>query len=210
MKIRNQVFILTAAVCIPIVLMVGFLFWCVSYNPWGFSKVISPQEKAVRSRIIAAAESYLGANEQDGSHQTIIDVYNSHHPLAMDYEVTYTDSWCAAFVSAAAIEQGLTDIVPTECSCERQIELFKSIDRWQERDAYLPLPGDLIYYDWDDGRLLRESYGWSDHVGIVVATAGPFIMVIEGNKEDSVSYRYLSILHPGIRGYGLPDYTSKS
>ena len=43
-------------------------------------------------------------------------------------------------------------------------------------------------------------------MGIVVGTAGPFIKVIEGNKDDSVDYRIIPWSHPEIRGYGLPDY----
>jgi hypothetical protein len=32
------------------------------------------------------------------------------------------------------------------------------------------------------------------------------IQVIEGNKDDAVSYRYLFLNDPTIRGYGVPDY----
>ena len=33
------------------------------------------------------------------------------------------------------------------------------------------------------------------------------IKVIEGNKDDDVSYRYLFVNDPFIRGFGLPDYS---
>ena len=155
--------------------------------------------------LLKSAEACLGTMEGSETHHTIVDTYNAHEPLAQGYEVQYTDDWCATFVSFCAIETGLTDRIPTECGCQRQIGLWQQLDRWEEQDSYLPRTGDVIYYDWDV-RTLGNSTGWSDHVGIVVGTYGPFIKVIEGNKDDSVSYRYIIRWDPRIRGYGLPDY----
>lgn len=174
-------------------------------DPWGFYWKVSPQEASLRLSLVQRAESYLGCKEEDLSHAPIIDLYNSHEPLAMGYTVTYTDSWCAAFVSTCAIQEGLTEIIPAECGCERQIGLFQQLGRWQEDDSSIPLPGDIIYYDWDwEDR--GDCTGWSDHVGIVAGTKWPFLKVIEGNKDDCVSYRYLLINNKHIRGYGFPDY----
>ena len=39
--------------------------------------------------------SYLGCKEANGSHRKIIDLYNSHKPLARGYAVKYTDAWCS-------------------------------------------------------------------------------------------------------------------
>ena len=174
-----------------------------------YARDVSEAEKVRRDSFVAAATAKLGINEGDGSHKTIIDAYNAHKPLAQGYAVSYDDEWCATFVSTVSIECGMTDIIPTECSCERQIELWKSIGRWEENDNYLPLPGDYIYYDWDQLPKPGNCTGWSDHVGIVVGTAGPFIKVIEGNKDDTVAYRIIPKGYYQIRGFGLPDYTSK-
>lgn len=179
------------------------------FDPWGFYWKVSPEETSLRLQIVETAEDYLGANEHDGSHREIIDLYNSHEPLAMDYEVQYTDSWCSTFVSAVAVRCGLTDIIPTECGCERHIGLFQEIGRWEENDNAIPLPGDLIFYDWDQTER-GESAGWSDHVGIVIGTKWPFVKVIEGNKDDSVCYRYLLLGDISIRGYGKPDYAKRA
>ncbi len=177
------------------------------WDPWGFYRKVSEEEAALRMQVVTTAEKYLGCSEADGSHQGIIDRYNAHQPLAMGYEVQYTDSWCAAFVSAAAIECGLTEIIPTECGCQRHIALFQNLGRWVESDNAIPLPGDLIFYDWD-AEFFGDSTGWSDHVGIVVGTKWPFVKVIEGNRDDQVSYRILPLGHYQIRGYGKPDYTA--
>lgn len=175
------------------------------WDPWGFYWKVSDEEAALRMTFVETAEKYLGCRESDGSHRKIIDRYNAHEPLAMGYQVQYTDSWCAAFVSAIAIECGLTDIIPTECGCQRQIELFRHLGRWEESDSMIPLPGDLIYYDWNIEKK-GECTGWADHVGIVVGTKWPYIQVIEGNLKDSVGYHSLRIDDVQIRGFARPDY----
>ncbi|MCR5420944.1 MAG: CHAP domain-containing protein [Lachnospiraceae bacterium] len=158
-----------------------------------------------RSAMINQARAWLGKNEGDGSFKDIIDVYNGHTPLAKGYKMSYTDSWCAAFVSALAIKCGLTDILPTECSCERMINLYKNLSAWVENDAYIPLVGDLIFYDWgDDGQ--GDNTGWSDHVGIIESVVGNVLTVIEGNSSDMVKRRTVNINGKFIRGFATPFY----
>lgn len=185
-------------ICAAMALGIAIAGWCLL-------RQLHPEEAALRRQVVQTAENWLGANEADGSHQPIIDLYNTQEMLPRSYTVTYEDSWCATFASAVAMECGMTDIIPTECSCQQQIALFEALGCWEERDWYLPQVGDYIFYDWE-GPLLGANTGWSDHVGIVAAVYGPVIKVIEGNKDDSVSYRYVFPGHPGIRGYGLPDY----
>ena len=178
-------------------------------SPWGFYRAINAQEANMRWNLIHNAQHWLGANEADGSHRAILDIYNAQTSLPLGYTVQDTDSWCAAFVSTAAIQSGLTQIIPTECGCQRQIGLFEEIGRWDESDNAMPQPGDIIYYDWDQ-KNPGDATGWSDHVGIVVGVKWPFIKVIEGNKDDCVSYRIVPVGHKSIRGYGKPDYASVS
>lgn len=175
------------------------------FDPWSFYRKVPEAEAALRMTVVHTAENYLGCSEADGSHERIIDLYNSHEPLAMGYEMQYTDSWCAAFVSAVGISCKLTQIIPTECGCERQIELFRNLGRWEETDSAIPLPGDLIYFDWNMEEK-GECTGWADHVGIVVGTKWPFMKVIEGNFQDSVGYHYVLLDDVQIRGFAKPDY----
>lgn len=182
---------------VSLLMVFGFVWYCLRYS--------IPEGMALRQSVVSTAENYLGVNEADGSHRSVIDRYNAHIPRARDYEVTYSDSWCAVFGSMVAMEKELTDIIPPECSCEQQIKLFSEAGNWIETDWYLPKPGDYIYYDWNYATK-KDSRGWSDHVGIVVRTVGPVIQVIEGNKDDDVSCRYLFLNDPTIRGFGIPDY----
>lgn len=166
-------------------------------------------EKQIRQKIVDTALSYLGCKESDGSHKKIIDLYNSHTPRARGYKVTYTDAWCATFVSAVAIKCGLTDIMPTECSCTKMIQLYKNIGRWHEADNYKPQIADILMYDWNDtGK--GENTGTPEHVGIVISVNGENFTVLEGNYSNAVKKRQMNVNGRYIRGYCLPDYASKA
>ena len=166
-------------------------------------------EAEARQRVISIAVSWYGKKEADGSHRSVIDLYNGHRPLARGYKVRYTDAWCATYGSAVAIAAGYTDIIPTECGCGQMIAAFQAMDRWVENDAYIPSPGDYIFYDWDDTGA-GDCTGWPEHVGIVISVFGDVIKVIEGNKDDAVGYREIKVNGRYIRGYGVPDYGAKA
>lgn len=166
-------------------------------------------EIQLRKKYVDYAVTYLGCKESDGSHKKIIDLYNSHKPLAQGYKMKYTDSWCACYVSAMAIGTGLTDIIPLEVSCGRYITLAKNKGIWVEDDSYTPKMGDLILYDWDDTGKGDASSG-ADHIGIVVNVTGSTIKVIEGNNGDAVAYRTIQVNGRYIRGYVTPKYSSVS
>lgn len=160
-----------------------------------------------RNKIVHQAYLWLGYNESDSSHCEIIDLYNTQDPLPVGYKVKYDDAWCATFVSACAIAVGYTDIIPTECSCPRMIALFQKLGCWVEDDAYVPSPGDIIFYDWEDTGI-GDNTGVSDHVGIVEEVGKDTICVIEGNAGNGeVMRRYLKINGRYIRGFGVPKYT---
>lgn len=189
------------------VIVISLVLGYINQEPvYGFAREVSEREQQLRLSLVEAAESWLGSNEQDSSHRNIIDLYNQHEPLAQNYLVKYDDQWCATFVSASAIKAGLTSIIPTECGCQRQIDLLKELGAWEEADDYLPLPGDIIYYCRSNLDLTNDCTAWSDHVGIVVGTSGNRIKVIEGNFGDKVDYRYLQANAMIIRGFGVPQY----
>ena len=160
------------------------------------------------SKVVEQAQAWLGKNEADGSHKEIIDIYNTQRPLPRGYAVKYTDAWCATFVSAVAVKLGYTDIIPTECSCPKMIELLKNIGAWVEDDAFVPKPGDILFYDWDDNGV-GDTKGDSEHVGIVEKVEGDTITVIEGNYSNSVKRRYIKVNGRYIRGYGVPKYETE-
>ena len=206
---KKKMLLVPVAIIAAIILCSFSFFAYLQVADWGFCHDIPFTEQLERLCTVHTAELWLGSVEGFEEHEKILQIYNNHKPLAQGYAVTAEDSWCAAYGSCVAIERRLTDITPTECSCERQIGLWQERNCWVENDRYMPLPGDYIYYNWDARKIVAENTGWSDHVGIVVGTSGPFIKVIEGNKDDMVAYRIILRGDYRIRGYGLPDYASK-
>lgn len=157
------------------------------------------------SNIIKTAQSYIGYKESNGSHKKIIDIYNSRKVLPRGYEVKYTDSWCATFISALAIKCKYTTIIPIECSCHYMIKLAKSMQIWKESDLYRAKAGDLILYDWQDNGK-GDNTGVPDHIGIIEKVENDKYIVIEGNYDNEVKRRKISVNGRYIRGFIVPQY----
>lgn len=171
-------------------------------------KEVKKSVKKTASALLSQAKSWIGCKESDGTHKKIIDTYNAHTPLARGYKVKYTDSWCATFVSACAIKTGMTDLIPTECSCNQMITLMKKKGIWHENENITPKAGYIVFYDWqDDGK--GDNQGSSDHVGIVESVSEGVITIIEGNYQDSVKRRKISVNGRYLRGYGIPKYDAE-
>lgn len=167
-------------------------------------------ETQARQHILSIMQGWVGLKRADGSHKVIIDTYNEHKPLARSYAVKYTDAYCATTVSAAAIKAGFDDIIPLECGCGQLIELARKMGIWEESDAHVPEPADIILYDWEDNGI-GDNTGWPDHVGMVEKVAGSTITVIEGNMSGGVvGRRNLQVNGRYIRGYILPKYAGKA
>ena len=167
-------------------------------------------ETQLRNQVVSIMQGWIGCKESDGSHKQILNVYNSYKPLPRGAKMLNTYAWCAATVSAAFIKAVLTDIAPVECSCSQMISLYKKIGRWIESDSYVPKPGDLLMYDWDDKTGKGDCTGAPEHVGMVVSVTGKVIRVLEGNKNDAVEYRDVPVDGRYIRGFCTPDYAAKA
>lgn len=157
------------------------------------------------SKVVGLMQDWIGKNEYDGSHEEIIDIYNRQKQLPRGYKVKYTDAWCATGVSACFFELGYSALIPMECSCQKMIDISISMGIWQENDGYVPSPGDVIFYDWQDSGV-GDNRGYSDHVGIVEYVGGGKIDVIECNYRNAVNRRQLDINGKYIRGFICPRY----
>ena len=177
----------------------------------GFSMEADKKEDKVayyRSVIVEKAASYLGAKDYSPKHKEILAAYNSQKSLPRGYKMTVNDAWCATFVSAIAIMCGYTAIIPTECSCGYLVEKAKKMGIWQERDDYVPKPGDILLYDWDDGGS-GDDTGWPDHTGYVEKVSGNSFTTIEGNAgSGEVKRQTVKINQKNIRGFICPRYTA--
>lgn len=152
--------------------------------------------------IIRLASGYIGTATGDARHHEIIDAYNAHVPLAQGYRVTYTDSWCDAFVSALFIKSNAVQLIGgTECGVERHVGLFKNAGIWHDGSGIVPEPGDIIVFDW-------ENDDFADHIGIVEYVDGLVVHTIEGNSGNAgaVMRHAYCVGDDCIRGYARPRY----
>ncbi len=161
-----------------------------------------------RQAVVDLVESWIGKNEADGSYKSIINIYNSFTgKFPRNTKMEYSWAWCACCWSALAVALKYTAIMPIEISCYYLIEEAKKMGVWVENDAYVPKPGDAVLYDWNDtGK--GDCTGTPDHVGTVTYTnkeAGYFV-VTEGNYNDAVKKRTVSINGRYIRGFIVPKY----
>lgn len=154
--------------------------------------------------------SWVGKSRSAGTHHDIIDLYNSHKPLARGYAVTYSDAYCDTTISAVFIKLNAVDLIGgTECGVEAHVALFKKAGIWEEDGTVTPQPGWLIVYNWDDGS--QPNDGYSDHIGMVEKVSGNTITCIEGNMSGGiVGRRNIPIGYGYIRGYAKPKYASSS
>lgn len=166
-----------------------------------------------RDEFISTLTSWNGAVRGDAVHRQIVDAYNSFLPRPRGYRLSYTDDYCAATVSAAAILCGLTDVIPVECSCGEQIRAYQERGQWVEDDAHVPAVGEQIFYHWNDRKdyALTDCTGAANHTGIVTACDGRSITVFEGNKgaQHECAYRIVPVNGRYIRGFGVPRYPAE-
>ncbi len=112
--------------------------------------------------------------------------------------------WCAMFVSWVMNEAGVSGRYFRQFSnCDEGALYFGkgvpgggSFNLWRERKDYTPLPGDMIFFDWElDGNL--------NHVGIVEKVEGGYVYTIEGNSGNQVKRNQYKIDSDKIIGYAI-------
>ena len=162
-------------------------------------------ELELRLKAALTAAKWLGTKEGSADHRRILDIYNGIRPLPRGYTMKTTDAWCAAFVSAVAVEAGIGSIVPLECSCVLIIEGAMQIGIWVENDGHIPKVGDWVLYNWDAAKY-GDDTGAPDHIGIVVGVKDGEILVVEGNYDNAVKLRRIRVDDHRLRGFVCPRY----
>lgn len=149
------------------------------------------------ARMVALAQQELGVSENGNSNES---------PRVREYRSATAGAentpgpWCAYFVSWLAQQSGApvggggngTGYVPT-------LEAWgKQENRWFERGAQTPQPGDIVVFDW-------AGDGVGDHTGIVerVDSDGT-VHTIEGNSSNAVKRRDYSGTSNDIKGFVRP------
>lgn len=146
---------------------------------------------------LTTCKKYLGTREGTSKHKKIVDMFNSSK--LKTFPISYSDAWCSAYISAMAIESGCTDIIPISANCDEMYKKGVVMGIAIPKDKWIPKMGDIVFYDWNlNGEL--------DHVGAVETMSKNIIHVLEGNKNNSVSYRDINYKNATITKIIRPRY----
>ena len=85
------------------------------------------------------------------------------------------------------------------------VQGLKDRGKWIDGSAE-PVPGMIIFFDWDNKGSSGPQDGLSDHVGIVQKVENGKVYTVEGNSGDSVRTREYVNGHYEILGYAIPAY----
>ena len=188
-----------------------------------------------RKNVLSIAESQIGYKESERNFEFDGDAKKGYTKYGDWYGIKYGD-WCATFVSFCVHYAGVEDY-PIDCACQPWIRALgvnpADLDKpvyYHKASAYSPVPGDIIFYDWDavdeygnaiedyeeisrgilnaDGNPITDA----DHMGIVyevieATDSSPArVRCIEGNVEDCVGITERKLSDPVIKGYAkIPD-----
>ena len=110
--------------------------------------------------------------------------------------------WCDMFVSYCIREGGLSDY-PIEYSCTRHELLLKEAGYWRDWNAYIPSPGDLVFFTGEGRDDMLAA-----HAGIVEEVLPPTedeparMITIEGNVLSTGSVARMTRTFDRVIGYG--------
>ncbi len=159
--------------------------------------------------VIAIAESQLGYKESTRNFVIADDgTISGYTRYGAWYGDPYGD-WCASFCAFVLHYAGVDfDLFPVSKSAQRWVEGIsdKEIDRYAPAGAYVPKPGDLIFFDYDEFNDVAERE--ANHMGFVYEIiedeeGNPIrIKTIEGNTVDGVSIMEYDFDDETIMGFG--------
>lgn len=162
--------------------------------------------------LLAVAQSQLGYRESTRNFILAENGDKKGYTRYGDwYGIPYGD-WCAMFASFCLNYAGIEEF-PLHCNCRRWINVLEESGMYAEVDAYIPKPGDLVFFDHSRKSTTSENVPVKpDHVAIVAEVVPATqerpaeLITIEGNHNNSVCYETRELDDPRIIGYGiLPD-----
>ena len=146
------------------------------------------KEEVTRRKIVETALKEVGKTGE-----TYWNWYGFNHRV----------EWCCVFVSWVANENKVLNTkIPKFIWVKKGVDYYKAKDQLKKPREYTPLPGDIIFFDWNNNVVI-------DHVGIVEKVENGYVYTIEGN----VNYLYVKekkykLNSSYIYAYGVPDYAN--
>lgn len=155
-------------------------------------------ELEARLHYLVSLLRYTGAKEGSAHHAEILANYNNITPLPRNHKANKNDSWCAIFMNGGAWVLGYRNF-PWECSCTNIRNKAKSAGIWNEGWICTPKLGQWVIYDWkNDGKM--------DHIGAVCWVSGNKVFVVEGNYDNAVKIRVLTVGDINVEGFVDLDF----
>lgn len=154
-------------------------------------------ELEAREAVINKAYDYF-LNEERHTPGELIYSYNNlmKNYFKLDKFVELFDYWDCVFVSIIYSRCLLHHAIPIDSDTESQINSFKELGRWKDKD-YLPKPGDLVYF-------YNTKYIFT--VGIVLSSFEPDnsfkAIIIIKDKIRMIE----KLTRFGIIGFGIPNF----
>lgn len=155
-------------------------------------------ELEARNAYLVTLLGYVGVKEGSTLHAAILTDYNQIQPLPRQHRAVASDFWCAIFLNGQAWKLGYRGW-PWECSCTMIMKEAKRRGIWREGWTVLPKLGDWIIFDWGNN-------GTMDHIGAVCAIIGNAIWVVEGNYDNAVKIRRLTVGDGRVEGSVALDF----
>jgi len=147
-----------------------------------------------REKVLEIAKRELGVAEPRGDDK-YIRWYNHTEHAGFDMDVSWCAIWCSWVLRAAEIPE---ELCPNFASCTVCMNWAKEHDVWHDND-YSPLPGDLVFFDWN-------GKGKPSHVGIVTDANSVSVFTIEGNTSNMVAERSYDKDSSKLLGYIAINY----
>ena len=148
--------------------------------------------------LIAVSESQLGYHESTQNIAWTGEFEGGHYNRYGAWYGYPYGAWCAMFVSFCLYYAGIPkEVFPYDSGTINWVDTLKNLGMFGDALTYEPVPGDIVFFDFDDGR--------ADHVGIVRKVDGDTLYTIEGNRTNRVEEfeysNYRSNRH--FLGYGI-------
>ena len=163
--------------------------------------------------VLAIAQTQLGYTESTANYEVQEDgtTMKGYTRYGDWYGNAYGD-WCAMFCSFCMNYAGVDrDLISFEAGCQTWVNKLSSekYDLYHTADTYIPVPGDLVFFDWDEFDANHPENRQADHIGFVVELVYDQeskeltkIKTIEGNSGDQVRENSYEMDCEDIIGYG--------
>ena len=148
--------------------------------------------------LVAVAKTQLGYTQSFFNIEVTGEFAGGHYTRYGDWYGYPYGSWCAMFVSFCLHYAGIPEeAFMYESGTISWADMLMRQEQFGKRGEYDPVPGDLVFFDFDGGH--------ADHVGIVIENKNGTLTTIEGNRTASVeefTYPDYQTL-PYIMGFGI-------